>query len=215
MSGGGHFSSASGALAPESTSSSLIERVRANSPEAWRKLVAIYTPLIYRWCRQLGVPPSDVPDVAQEVFRAVARQVPQLCTDQPGNSFRGWLYTVTRNKARDGFRRSKGRPEAVGGTDMQILLADVAEPSTDSVVESCQVDSGQAGGDEKLLVVQVLSHLRGEFSEATMTAFWRTIVDGHCAADIARDMGMNEKAVRQAKYRVLARLRDELKGLEG
>jgi len=209
MSGGGLFSSGSGALAPESTSSSLIERVRANSPDAWHKLVAIYTPLIYRWCRQLGVPQSDVPDVAQEVFRAVARQVAQLRSDQPGHSFRGWLYTITRNKARDGFRRRQNRPEAVGGTDIQNQLANVAEPSADSSFES-----GEAGGEEKLLVFQVLSQLRREFSEAATTAFWRMAVEGHSAAEIAHDLGMNEKAVRQAKCRVLARLRDELKGLE-
>src|SRR6185437_3702242 len=50
-----------------STSSSLIARVKAREPEAWRRLVELYGPLVYR-C----VPTSDAPDIVQEAFRAVS-----------------------------------------------------------------------------------------------------------------------------------------------
>jgi DNA-directed RNA polymerase specialized sigma24 family protein len=36
------------------------------------------------------------------------------------------------------------------------------------------------------------------------------VFDGHGAADIARELGMNKKSVREAKYRVCQRLRKEL-----
>lgn len=91
MSGGPSFSSNSRDPATESTSPSLVERVRANEPDAWRAFVAIYGPLIYRWCRLPGVPRNDAPDVAQEVFRTVASQVAGFRRSQPGDSFRGWL----------------------------------------------------------------------------------------------------------------------------
>ena len=48
-----------------------------------------------------------------------------------------------------------------------------------------------------------------EYQERTWTAFWRLTVDGHSAADIARDLGMSANSVRQAKFRVMKRLRDE------
>jgi DNA-directed RNA polymerase specialized sigma24 family protein len=37
-------------------------------------------------------------------------------------------------------------------------------------------------------------------------------VDGHSAAEIALDLNLSVAAVRQAKYRVLCRLREELAG---
>jgi RNA polymerase sigma-70 factor (ECF subfamily) len=208
MSGGPLFSSHGRDPATESTSSSLVERVRANEPDAWRTLVAIYGPLIYRWCRQLGVARSDAADVAQEVFRSVASQLGGFRRSQPGDSFRGWLYTITRNKARDHFRRHQNRADATGGTDGQILLNEAVQPATDSSVEGVPTD------ERRLLAAQILEQLRSEFGPATMTAFWRMVVDGQAASDIAPELGMTEKAVRQAKYRVLRRLREEMKELE-
>ena len=54
--------------------------------------------------------------------------------------------------------------------------------------------------------------VRGDFEEKTWQAFWRLAVEGHSAAEIAEDLQMTDAAVRQSKYRVLCRLRDELHG---
>jgi RNA polymerase sigma-70 factor, ECF subfamily len=212
MSRGPLRSSDAGGHSSQATSPSLIERLRAQSPDAWRTLVAIYSPLIYRWCRRLGVASSDAADVSQEVFQSVARQMEQFRRSQPGDSFRGWLYTITRNKAWDHLRRHQGQPAAVGGSAAQLRLADLAEATAAndlSAEYSCPADD-----DKRLLVVQLLMHLRGEFGQPAMTAFWRMVVDGHSAADIAQDLDLSPKAVRQAKYRVLQRLRQELSELE-
>ena len=40
---------------PSSISSTLLERIRNRRPEAWQRLVDLYGPVVYRWCRQLGV----------------------------------------------------------------------------------------------------------------------------------------------------------------
>ena len=212
MSRGPLRSSDAGADSSQATSPSLIERLRAQSPDAWRTLVAIYSPLIYRWCRRLGVASGDAADVSQEVFRSVARQMEQFRRSQPGDSFRGWLYTITRNKAWDHLRRHRGQPAAIGGSEAQLRLAAFADATATN-------DFSAGGGtppddDKRLLVVQLLAQLRGEFGQPAMTAFWRMVVDGHSAADIAHDLGMSAKAVRQAKYRVLQRLRQELSELE-
>jgi RNA polymerase sigma-70 factor, ECF subfamily len=208
MSGGLIFTSGGAASASESTSSSLIERLRASEAEAWRTLIAIYGPVVYRWCRRLGVPRGDAADVTQEVFRSVAGQVGRFRRDSANDSFRGWLYTITRNKARDHFRRLQGRPRAAGGTDAQLQLNEVADPLADTS------DDLPATDERRLLAARILEQLRGEFGPDTMTAFWRMAIDGHAAADIAPDLGMTEKAVRQAKYRVLRRLRDAMQELE-
>ncbi len=60
---------------PSSISSTLLERVRARRPDAWQRLVDLYGPVVYRWCRQLGVGQADAADVVQDVFAAVAADV--------------------------------------------------------------------------------------------------------------------------------------------
>ena len=212
MSRGPMFSYDDDARAPDATSPSLIERLGNQSADAWRRLVAIYSPLIYRWCRGMGVTQSDAADVTQEVFRSVAGHVGGFRRSQPGDSFRGWLYAITRNKSRDYLRRHRDQPQGAGGSDAQRQFAGLTDIAAQD--QHPIDDPGPTDDDKRLLVVRVLDQLRGEFGEQAMTSFWRMVVDGHSAADIARDLETNAKAVRQAKYRVLQRLRRELQELD-
>ncbi len=76
--------------------------------------------------------------------------------------------------------------------------------------------SSDAGGFdvETSLLHRALEIIRPDFEDRTWQAFWRATVEGHTAADIAQDFGMTPRAVRQAKYRVLQRLRTELDDLQ-
>jgi hypothetical protein len=60
--------SAAVAKTGSSISSSLLLRARAHDPEAWRRLVRVYGPLIYSWCRRAGLQAADAADVDQEVY---------------------------------------------------------------------------------------------------------------------------------------------------
>lgn len=55
-----------------------------------------------------------------------------------------------------------------------------------------------------------LELIREEFGKRTWTAFWRLTIQGDSSDEIAKDLGMTANAVRQAKFRVLQRLCDEL-----
>lgn len=59
-----------------SSSSSLLGRLRQQDPQARWRLSKLYGPLVYRWVRQAGLQEQDVADVAQDVFRAVAADLP-------------------------------------------------------------------------------------------------------------------------------------------
>ncbi len=103
--------------AGSSTSVSLLRRANAHDPEAWRRLSALYGPLVYQWCRHVGLQPADAADVVQETFRSVAAALDRFRHDDPGHSFRAWLWTITRNKLRDFHRRRSGKTQAVGGDE--------------------------------------------------------------------------------------------------
>ncbi len=186
---------------PTVTSTSLLDRIRCHDREAWVRFVSLYCPLIYDGCRRYGVQPADADDVAQEVLRSVSHAICNFKNDRQGDSFRGWLYRIVQNKVRDHFRRATRRPHAVGGSDFQLSLDQLpAELSDDSV-------ANDSGGDPVLS--RALELIRSEFQERTWSAFWRLTVQGHSAAEIAADLDMTTNAVRQAKFRILQRLRTE------
>lgn len=189
-----------------STSSSLLGRARSQDPDAWRTLSQIYGPMVYRWARQSGLQESDSADLVQEVFQAVATGLSTFRYERASDSFRGWLWGITRHKILDQFRRLASAPRAAGGSDIQHLLQQIPE-------ESLDVSTADPFDPVASLLYRALDQLRGQFEEHTWQAFWRATIDGERASEIAADLGMTAKAVRQAKYRVLRKLRIEVEGI--
>ncbi|CAN5565580.1 sigma-70 family RNA polymerase sigma factor [soil metagenome] len=187
----------------QSTSLTLLERLRSNDQEAWQRLLRLYGPLVEAWCRRAGVTGQDVEDVGQEVFQAVTTGLERFHRDREGDTFRGWLRGITRHKLLKLFERRQGQPQAQGGTDAQRRIQEVPGP-----VPSFPEQDDPA--DEKALHRRALELVRAEFDPRTWQAFWRTAVDGQAAPDASAELGMSKAAVRQAKSRVLRRLREEL-----
>ena len=182
------------------TSLTLLARARDREPEAWRKLVFLYEPLVLTWARFWGLAGADSDDLAQEVFAAVATGLASFRHDEPGSSFRGWLKGVARHKLVD-LRRKAGRsPKGQGGTDAQIALAGVAEPDLPE----------DTSADLSALYRRVLELVRGEFEPKSWQAFWRVAIDGQSTGVVAAELGMSTAAIRMVKSRVLRRLREEV-----
>jgi RNA polymerase sigma-70 factor, ECF subfamily len=184
---------------PSSTSPSMLARVKASDPEAWRRLVQVYGPLVYSWCRRWQLRAEDVADIFQEVFQAVALQIASFRSDRPGDTFRGWLWSITRHKVGDHFRRQGRQPIAAGGSDAHQQMLELPQPPED--------DSQPAAGT---IVSRALEQIHNEFEPRTWQMFWRATVEGHATRDIAAELGITPDAVRVAKSRILRRLREEL-----
>jgi RNA polymerase sigma-70 factor (ECF subfamily) len=186
---------------------SLLERVRARDPEAWRRLVELYRPLVLAWCGRAAVNDADAEDVAQEVFTAAAGALERFHRDRPGDTFRGWLRAITRNEILQLFRRNRGRSQAKGGSDAWHELQEVADPLPGPGEE----ESAEIGA----LYLRALELVRGDFEERTWRAFWLAAVEDREAAVVAGELNMTANNVRQAKSRVLRRLRQEVGDLLG
>lgn len=191
----------------DSTSSSLIQRVVARDQDAWKRLTHLYTPLVYSWCRKHGVQAYDASDIVQEVFRGVHQAIDGFRGDRPGDTFRGWLWAITRNKIRDHYRDRADQVIASGGSKAQLMLREVPDDEPAAELTS------DAAGDSHSLLMPVLELVRAEFEEKTWRAFWRSAVDGAETSDIADELGIRPSTVRTAKSRVLIRLREKLKDL--
>ncbi len=189
-----------------STSSSFLDRVKARDDSAWERLRRIYGALVLRWCQRANVRREDCADVCQDVFRAVAANIDNFQRDQAGGTFRGWLRTITHNKVVDHFRRQNRQPVAAGGTNAYERFLAVPDGDTSSIPEASDEDTD-------IIVNQTLELIRVEFEDRTWQAFWRMAVEGQQSGVVAAALEMTPGGVRQAKSRVLRRLREELSQL--
>jgi RNA polymerase sigma-70 factor (ECF subfamily) len=185
------------------TSRSLLEGIKADDPVAWERLVALYAPLVFHWCRRWDLQDQDVADICQEVFQAVVAHIDTFRRERKGDTFRGWLRTILRNKVHDHFRRLGHGGRGVGGTDAQRRFAQLP------MMESEQEDK-PAGEEERGLLDRALELVRDDFEERTWQAFVRIVIEGQAPKDVAVDLEMSPGAVRVAKSRVLRRLREVL-----
>ncbi len=193
--------------APETTSTTLLARVKEHNQDAWQRLTDLYGPAVYGWCRRCGLNAEDAADVVQEVFSAVARKVEDFRRDRPDDSFRGWLCTITHNKVRDHFRRQQDKPQAEGGTLAQQRLAELAEELSQSFASISHAP------EEDAVDLRAIELVRAGIEDHTWQAFWRLVVEGHSVADVGKDLGMSQGAVYKAKYRVMHLVRKEYEDL--
>lgn len=190
-----------------SISSTMLSRLRSHDAQAWENLVALFGPVLYKWCRRAELQPDDAEDISNEVFRVVFVKLNDFHRSRSSGTFRGWLWMITRNKILDHFRRQPNRPQAVGGTEAKMWIDDLVDADVDQVDEHTGFDSRQA------IVRGTLDLIRNDFDERTWKAFWLMTVDNRASADVGEELGMKKDAVRQAKRRVLQRLREELDGM--
>ena len=99
---------------------SLLEQAKIHDRTAWEKLVRLYSPLVYEWCRKSGLPPDAAEVVGQEVFAAVFTSIANFRKDQPGDTFRGWLRRIVQRKRADYIDSAKRQPKAIGGDEAHV-----------------------------------------------------------------------------------------------
>ena len=190
------------------TRASLMIRIRDSADkEAWRQFVQTYAPVVYGYARKRGLQDADAADLMQEVFRAVALSAHRLDYDPRRGTFRGWLYTVTRNKLYNFLDGRKHQVRGSGDSGARERLEEHAAHGDDAAALWDQEY-------ERQLSALAMERVRGEFQDATWRAFWMTAVEGKSAREAGAALKMSSGAVYVAKSRVLARLKEEVKVLQ-
>ncbi len=180
---------------------SLLERVRDPADAtSWRRLVALYDPLIRRWLHR-SVEGADEDDLVQEVLGAVLGAMPSFEHSGRPGAFRHWLRTTTGHHLSAFWRSRRSRG--------------VARPFDWDQLQEPESDLSRAWDREhdEFVARRLLDLMEPEFSPTTWRAFRRQVLDGLKAAEVAAELGTTVNAVLLAKSRVLARLRREGQGL--
>lgn len=188
----------------QSTHSSLLHRARQRDHIAWRELVDLYGPLIAYWCRRCRMDDHSVADCVQDVFASVAVALETFQPKRETGSFRAWLWTITRRKVLDCLRTRHRRPQAIGGSTAVAMIHAVVDAQSvpdEEPSEALQI---------RELIDRALQQVRCEFENCTWQAFWRSVVDGQSTEIVAAELNVTSATVRQARSRILRRLRQQL-----
>ncbi len=187
-------------LGPE-TRVSLIGKLNdPASDEAWTEFARLYRPLVIRIARAKGLQHADAEDLAQEVLATVGRAIGSFDADADG-SFRGWLFTITRNLCVNHLTRPRG-PIGSGDSEMQRMLQE--QPADEATVTLFQIEH------RRLRFQQAAEQIKSQFNESTWLSFWLTAVAGRSIESVANELGKTNGAVRVARCRVLAKLKETI-----
>jgi RNA polymerase sigma factor (sigma-70 family) len=185
------------------TRPSLMVRIRdREDTDAWAQFIDIYAPLIYGLARKRGLQDADAADLTQDVLRVVASAAGRLDYDQERDSFRGWLFTVVRNKLHDFAAREHRNGRGTGDTSVQQIVNEQPAPEEELDFWSREY--------EQQVFACAAGEVRRSVEPATWQAFWQTAVEGKAGKTAAEELGMSVAAVYVAKSRVIARLRKQV-----
>src|SRR4051794_25373289 len=185
------------------TRASLLVQIRdGTNHAAWREFVDLYGPVVYGFARKRGLQDADAADLMQDVLRSVSSAIGRLDYDRKQGTFRGWLFTITRNKVFNFLSARRIRPRAAGDSATTRLLAEEPDVASDGA-DAWELEY------QRRLAALAMERIKSEFQHNTWRAFWLTSVEGLPAAEVGRQVKMSAGAVYVAKSRVLARLRDE------
>ena len=189
------------------TSHSLLERLhdRADA-QAWQRLLTVYEPWLRGWLSRRELQPADVEDVLQDILVVVSEKLPQFAHNGQTGAFRAWLRMILTNQVRYFLRGKRNQEALISPQPLTAWLEQLADPNS---ALSRQWDQEH----DQQIVRRTLASIRAEFNQTTWQVFQMLVLQEHPVAEVAQHFGITANAVYVAKARVLARLREELRGL--
>src|SRR5260370_42386068 len=107
---------------PQTRGSLLVQRRDGANGGAWQECVKLYGPVVYGFARKRGLQDADAADLMQDVMRSVSTAIGRLDYDRQQGTFRGWLFTITRNKIFNFLSARRIRPQGSGDSATNRLL---------------------------------------------------------------------------------------------
>ncbi len=168
----------------------------------WERFVRLFTPLLRRWAMRFGVSDSSIEDLLQELFVVLIQKLPEFRYD-PSRSFRAWLWTVFRHSTVAWQQRQSRR-----GLLLEELESSEKFSTPDSILEATEAEY------RRYLLSRIVQIVQTDFPETTWRIFQQVVIAGRPGAEVAREFGVTVNAVYLTRSRILARLREELAGLD-
>lgn len=140
--------------------------------------------------------------MVQEVFKSVLLSFDSFNME----SFRQWLWVITRNHLYNWHRKRQPAHVAANGASEDSKSVDSA---TFPKLLNHDFDPDEERS-KTILLKRALEMIESDFEPETWQAFWELSINKKPVNVIAEELKMSAGAVRQAKYRILLRLREEI-----
>lgn len=163
--------------------------------DIWREFIGREIPLLYGMFMRRWPNPSLAEELVQRTVFDAVRGCGSY--DPSRGSPEEWIFGIARNNIRLEARKRASRPSTNGDIGLYLEAIDT-KPLPDEVLE------------QKETAVLVRSAL-GRLESKEQTVLRARYIEGLPARDIARQMGITEKAVHSLLYRARISLRKELK----
>jgi RNA polymerase sigma-70 factor, ECF subfamily len=167
----------------------VLRAAQAGDENAFAQLWRALNPPVERYLRTLA--PSSAADLASETWLQVIRNLSEFSGGE--QAFRGWVFTIARNKVIDAARHEKRRPRTTS--------------------DSAAIDACAAPDDTAMLAMERLStdsalKLIATLPRDQAEVILLRVVAGLDAATVAAIVGKSAGAVRVAAHRGLRRLQE-------
>ena len=138
------------------------------------------------------------------------RKLDRFQKESDSDSFRGWLYTLVRNKRIDWLRKHKNDVDAVGGSQVMLLQQQIPDATWEDSEEL--EDSEQ---EDVFLFNQAIQLIRQEFGPRDQKIIESLLCENQDPREVAVQLGISRNTIYIVKSRVMRRLREEFAGLFG
>ncbi len=182
----------------EENDDSIRRAVLAGDKDAYRVLVARYSPIAFRVAFRITGNESDAEEAVQEAF---LRGYQKLTHFQGRSSMATWFYRIGANCALDIVNRRRPEP--------QSRIAKEADPAEGEL----QLADIKAGPDRLLLSREIEAAQQAAMSELTpteRTAFVLRHMEDRSTEEIATALNIAPNSAKQAVFRAVQKLRRQL-----
>lgn len=190
----------------ENTSATLLGKLvrQPTDAAAWTEFVQRYRPRIYAYCLAFPLQAADAEDVTQMVLLKLVDKL-RCYRREPGQRFRNWLKTVTRNVLCDSHA-ARRRHGGSGGSDILRLLENVE--AREGLVQQLEAEFDQE------LLDKALRHIQPRVPPPQWEAFRLTALEGLPGVEAAARLDMPITTVYAGKSKVQKLVREEIQRLE-
>ncbi len=181
------------------TNWSLIRQLRnAADASSWKQFDDQYRPAIYRNVKQRVYERQDALDIVQEVILKVASKISHYDPNPEKGRFRGWLFSIVRNKTTDHLRKQTTRRKRLAESEIPEDTVSDQEPDDDLT----------------FLIQATLERVKARTRPLDYQIFWLTTCREQPKQQVAEQQGVSIVNVYHARSRVHKVFREEYQRLK-
>lgn len=184
------------------TRESLLNHLRdTRKEEVWSDFVQVYQPLIYNFAVARGMQHSDALDIVQDVLSSIAKSISSFERRAKG-SFRAYLFSITRNRVINRVTRGS-KHQGSGDSRIQAVLNQQPD-------DGCELSTQFDLQAKREVFRWAAQKVKNRVTDITWQGFWLTTMDGLSIAQAAEQLEKSKGAIRIARCRVTALLKDQV-----